>query len=205
MIATVADYRLVTGDTVTLDADVTVALGRAQVRAEELCERQFDLSARTETAPIDKDGHIWPLAYPITAVTVPAGSTIADDGLSILSPGAVTSTGFADLFEDVWGFPVDQLPGSHFTPARTVPTSYTGGYAPGTAPQGLVDGICELASRYVVPADTRGVPAGVTSVTTGGAATQSFSGRALGGSSGIPASLRAAIRAYRHVQARSAD
>lgn len=205
MIATVADYRLVTGDTVTLDADVTVALGRAQVRAEELCERQFDLSARTETAPIDKDGHIWPLAYPITAVTVPAGSTIADDGLSILSPSAVTSTGFADLFEDVWGFPVDQLPGSHFTPARTVLTSYTGGYAPGTAPQGLVDAICELASRYAAPADTRGVPAGVTSVTTGGAATQSFSGRALGGSSSIPASLRVAIRAYRHVQARSAD
>lgn len=205
MIATVADYRLVTGDTATPDPDVTVALGRAQARAEELCEREFDLQARTETAPIDKDGHIWPLAYPVTAVTVPAGSTIADDGFAILGPGAVTSSGFADLFEDVWGFPIDQLPGSTFVQARNVPVSYTGGYAPGSAPQGLVDAICELASRYAAPADTRGVPAGVTSVTTGGAATQSFSGRALGGSSGIPASLRSAIRAYRHVQARSAD
>jgi hypothetical protein len=204
VIATVADYRLVTGDAATSDPDVTAALERAQARAEELCEREFDLQSRTETAPIDADGHIWPLAYPITAVTVPDGATIADDGFSLLGPGAV---GFADLFEDVWGFPVDQLPGSGSTglTARTVPTSYTGGYAPGSAPQGLVDAICELASRYAAPADTRGVPAGVTSVTTGGAATQSFSGRALGGSSGIPASLRAQIRLYRHVQARSAD
>jgi len=203
VIATIADYRAVTGDAVTLDADVTAALVRAQARAEELAERQFDLMERTEAAMLDKDGHLWPLAYPIASVSLPLGATVADDGLSIAQPGSFPDYG--ELFEDVWGFPVDQLPGSTYTAARFVLTTYTGGYASGTAPQGLVDAICELASRYVAPADTRGVPAGVTSISLGGSAGQSYSGRALGGSSAVPASLRAAIRAYRHVQARAAD
>lgn len=201
MIATLADYRLVTGDTVTLDATVTTLLARAQARAEELCGREFDAAARTETLPVDDDGRVWPIAYPVTAVTAPVGATPDTDGIGVVT----TSAGdFSGLFEDVWGFPVTALPGSGLD-VTTVAVTYTGGYALGTAPQGLVDAVCELASRYAAPADTRGVPAGVTSVTLGGDASQSYSGRALGGSSGVPSALRQQILRYRHAHARRAD
>lgn len=200
MIATWADYTAVTRDTVTPQADAEAALARAQARAEELCERLFDAASRTETLVPDADGLLWPKAYPVTAVASPATATVTPDGLAVDTGSAP----FADLFEDEWGFPPSALPGQ---PSATQPVtlSYTGGYAPGTAPASLVESVCELASRYLAPADTRGVPAGVTSVTLGGDASQSYSGRALGGSSGIPASLRQQILRHKHVQARSAD
>lgn len=198
MIATYDDYVAVTGDHVTSQADAEAALARAQRRAEELCERLFDAQERTEALTPDTDGVLWPSAYPVTAV--PDGYRIDADALSV-STGATPSE--RDLFSDIWGIPLEALPG--YVAPSPVPLTYTGGYAPGAAPQGLVDAICELASRYVAPADTRGVPAGVTSVTISGDASQSYSGRALGGSSGVPSSLRMQLRAYLHVQARSAD
>ena len=78
--------------------------------------------------------------------------------------------------------------------------TYTGGYDSGTpAPVGLVDAICELAHRYLNPADMSTTPAGATSLGAGG---QSVAGRRLGGAASLPPALRAEFLKFRHISGR---
>lgn len=183
-------YRDVTGDTFTDQAKVLRMLARAQARAEEVTERNFDKISRTESLTVESDGLSWPSAYPVSSVTVPSTATISDDAISI-------ATGQVPWYEPL-GYSTDNCT------RPVVLVTYVGGWdAPvagvGTAPTGLTDAICELAHRYCEPASTVTVPAGATSLGSRG---QSVAGGRLGGSSSIPGPLRATLRGYLHVRAR---
>lgn len=188
MIVDWATYKRVTGDTFSAEADAVAALTRAQERAEEVTGRLFDRGERTETLAADDQGKVWPSAYPIAdPVASPSGAVVADDGLSIKVAGSTA-----------WwqGLPAGVILAERPRYAVT----YTGGYD-GTikAPTGLVDAICELAHRYLNPADTTTTPAGATSLGAGG---QSVAGRRLGGSASLPPALRAELLKYQHIARR---
>lgn len=186
MIATVADYRKVTGDAFPDDATVTANLARAQDKVEERTGRKFDLAARTESLPAI-DGLAWPSAYPVISVALPAGATVTDDGLAVkIAP--------TNWLNDPALVPFT----SGMTPPQYLVTS-TGGYAPGAAPIDLIDVICEVAQRYAIPANTAAVPAGATSISVNG---QSVSGGVLGGSSALTPALKNAIRRFNHISQR---
>jgi hypothetical protein len=191
VIATVADYRNVTGEAFPPDPTVLVNLQRAQSRVEDLTERLLDTAVRTESVEV-RDGKAYPKAYPVTAVTTPATSVPSPDGKYIVT----NTTNWQDQISQMLGAS-DVLADPVF-----VLFTYTGGYAAGQAPVGLVEAICELAQRYGQPANTAAVPAGVNSV---GLGNQSYSGGTLGGSSKIPPALKADIRRYRHIVSRMAD
>lgn len=187
MIIDWATYKLVTGDTFSSQADAEGALLRAQRKAEEITGRLFDKAERTETLPADDQGKVWPKAYPIESVSVPATAVLADDGQSLLVAGDTT-----------WwqGLPV----GMTLSQRPRYAVTYIGGYDDtNPAPTGLQDAICELAHRYRNPADTTTLPAGTRSVAATG---QSASGGKLGGSGQVPPELRDTIRQFRHVSAR---
>lgn len=188
MIVDWATYKIVTGDTFSSQADAEAALARAQRKAEEITERLFDKAERTETLPADDQGKVWPKAYPIASVSVPAAAVIADDGLSILAAGTTWMDALATI-----------VPTLRIDRPRYLVT-YIGGYDNTTpAPTGLQDAICELAHRYRNPADTTTLPAGARAVAATG---QSASGGRLGGSGQVPPELRDTIRQFRHVTAR---
>lgn len=193
MIATWADYKEVTGDTATAEGLVNSRLLRAQRRAEDFTGRLFDQVERTESLPII-DGKVWPKAYPVVSVSLPETAAVAPDSLSIDSG----QTSVVDALSDVLGLNEARITGDR--PQLLV--TYVGGYAVGTAPEGLVEVICEIAQRYSLPANTVGVPAGATSVQVG---KQSYSGGALGGSSKLPLSIRNELTKYRHIRLRMAD
>lgn len=187
MITDYETYVSVTGDTFTDQAKVLTNLVRAQGKIEELTGRQFEAMERTESLPVI-DGQVWPSAYPITAVS--AGGTLRGDGLAVL----VTATGNAWL---------DQFaPAPDPAPRTYVSVTYTGGFAPDSAPSRLTDAICELAQRYSTPANTAAVPAGVMNVGING---QSYSGKRLGGPASIPQALLNEIHAFDHIASRMAD
>jgi hypothetical protein len=180
-------YKIVTGDTFSLQADAEAALARAQTKAEEIAERLFDKAERTETLPADDQGKVWPKAYPIASVSVPTNAALADGGQSISVAGDTT------WWTNLWA-------GSQLATRPRFAVTYIGGYDATTpAPTGLQDAICELAHRYRNPADTTTLPAGARAV---GATGQSASGGRLGGSGQVPPELRDTIRQYRHVAAR---
>jgi hypothetical protein len=185
-----ATYKLVTGDRFSAEADVLAALARAQSRAEEVTERKFDRAERTETLVIDEGGYVWPAAYPVVSVTLPSTATVGDDAMSIKAGVASWQDAVADL-----------LPAAVSCAVRPrVLTTYTGGYATvSDAPTGLTDAICELAYRYLNPADTSTIPAGATSVSATG---QSVSGGKLGGAASIPPALRQELHKFDHVNKR---
>jgi hypothetical protein len=188
VIADWATYKLVTGDRFSEEADVLGALARAQSRVEEITGRLFDKVERTESLPVDSEGLAWPSAYPVAAVTAPAGAAVSDDSLAIKT----TTTSWVDAIAAV-------IPGLVADRPRVLVT-YTGGYDGTTPPPtGLTDAICELASRYLEPADTRTMPAGATSLGSRG---QNVSGGRLGGSSSIPPALMTEIKKFRHIKAR---
>jgi hypothetical protein len=181
-------YTDITGDTFTAQAKAERNLARAQSRIEEITGRQFDKEERTESLSV-VDGLVWPLAYPVESVSLPTGATVRDDQLSIVIGTTIWQDALADI-----------LPGYPAQAARPrVLVTSVGGYDALTPPPtGLVDVICELASRYNNPADTTTIPAGATSVGTAG---QSVSGR-LGGAASIPPTLMTEIKKFRHITAR---
>lgn len=185
MIVDWATYKDVTGDIFTAQIKAEAMLTRAQARIEGLTGRKFDLLERTESLPV-MDGKVWPRAYPIASVSLPTTATVSADGLSI----AVAVPSWAGLS---CMLTIDR---------QYQMITYIGGLTALTAPVGLLDAICELAQRYCQPANTAGVPAGVTSVSVNG---QSYSGGVLGGAASIPPALRSEINKYRHVSARMAD
>ena len=190
MIVDWATYKIVTGDTFSSQADAEAAIARAQRKAEEITERQFDKAERTESLRVDESGKVWPTAYPVAAVTTPSGSQIDDNGMSIKT----TSPSWQDALATI-------VPGWATDRPRVLVT-YTGGYDVATpAPTGLQDAIAELAHRYRNPADTTTLPAGARAVAATG---QSVSGGRLGGSGQIPPELRDTIRQHRHPAARFA-
>lgn len=192
MIATVADYRSVTGESFPIDATVQANLARAQRKIEGMTGRLFDQVERTE-ALAAADGAVWPKAYPIVSVSLPTTATVSGDALSILTG---TTSGLDVLYE-VAGLNPDRLPVAYQL------VTYVGGYATSAdAPVELIDAICELAQRYSQPANTAAVPAGTNSVSVGN---QSYSGGTLGGASKIPPALKADILRFRHIRARMAD
>lgn len=188
MIVDWTTYKLVTGDRFSAEADAVAALQRAQSRAEEITERVFDKGERTESLQVDESGQVWPKAYPIESVSVPTTATVGDTGQSITTGGSSWVDALATI-----------VPALRAERPRVLVT-YVGGYDETTpAPTGLVDGICELAHRYLNPADTATVPAGAKSLGSRG---QSVSGSRLGGAASVPPELRDALRQFRHVAAR---
>jgi len=189
MIVDWATYKIVTGDTFSSQVDAEAALLRAQRKAEEITERLFDKAERTESLTVDEQGKSWPKAYPVATVSVPDGTEIGDNGMSIHTGGS----GWQDALATI-------VPGWTAERPRVL-TTYTGGYDGTTpAPTGLQDAICELAHRYRNPADTTTIAAGARAV---GASGQSMSGGRLGGSGQVPPELRDTIRQYRHPAART--
>lgn len=196
MIVDVAAYRQVTGDAFPADAVVLTNLARAQSRVERRTGRLFDKVERTESLPV-RDGLVWPTAYPIASVSLPATAVVTDDKLAIKlnvtnwqdDPALVSLTDGATPAY----YAVTYVGG--FTPATT-------SYLAGEAPVELVDIICELAQRYAMPANTAAVPAGATSLSVNG---QSVSGGRLGGSSSIPPALATSIRRFNHITQRMGD
>jgi hypothetical protein len=188
VIADYPAYVAVTGDSFTPQAAVVANLQRAQNKAQDLCERTFERGSYVETLEVI-DGKVWPRAYPVTVV---GQGTIDGDGQSVT---------IAQSFSDP--IPPIALLG---TPRQFVTLTYTGGFlpygapwAPGMVPTDLVDIVCELASRYCMPANTVAIPAGVSQVAVNG---QSFGGAALGGSSAVPVAIRNALKPYWHVNKR---
>lgn len=189
MITDWVTYKNVTGDTFTAQATVEANLLRAQSRVEGRTGRLFDLAERTESLPVH-DGKVWPSAYPVASVSLPATATVTDDKLSI----NVLTTSWQDdpalvAFSETADPPYNLI-------------TYVGGYAAGAAPVELVDIVCEIAQRYGQPANTAGLPAGASSVSAGG---QSYAGATLGGASALPPHLKQAIRAFDHPNKRAAD
>jgi hypothetical protein len=188
MITDWATYKQVTGDRFTAQADAESALQRAQNKAQDICQRTFELGTYTETLEV-VDGKVWPRAYPVRSATLPTGATIDGDRMSVSVSGSI-----ADAV----------LPAQLLSAARQFVTlTYVGGWdpvadpwLPDMVPTDLTDIVCELASRYAMPANTVAVPAGVSQVSVNG---QSFGGAALGGSSAVPVAIRNALRPYWHI------
>jgi hypothetical protein len=191
MIVDEATYRLVTGDRFSVSADVLAALARAQSRAEELTERTFDKAEYTESLPVDQGGYVWPSAYPVASVSLPVGATVGDGAISIKA----NVTSWQDAVSDL-------LPAVTVTAARPrALVTYIGGYDATTkAPTGLADAICELAHRYLNPADMSTIPAGAASISATG---QSASGGKLGGAASIPPALKQDIHRFDHISKRT--
>lgn len=188
MIVDWATYKLVTGDRFSAEADVVTALQRAQDRAEEITERLFEKIERTESLQVDETGQVWPKAYPVESVSLPTTATVGDTGQSIKTSGTTWVDALATI-----------VPSLQVDRPRVLVT-YVGGYDEVTKPPtGLVDGVCELAHRYLNPADTTTVPAGTKSIGSRG---QSVSGSRMGGAASVPPELRDALRQFRHVAAR---
>jgi hypothetical protein len=191
MIVDWATYKLVTGDRFSAEADVLVALARAQSKAEEITERKFDAGERTEPLSVDEGGNVWPAAYPIASVSLPTTATVADDAKSI-------KTGTTS-WQDAVSALLPSAASAAVRPRELV--TYVGGYASvSEAPTGLTDAICELAHRYLNPADMSTVPAGATSISATG---QSVSGGKLGGAASIPPALRQELHKYDHINKRT--
>jgi hypothetical protein len=183
-----ATYTAVTGDTFTPQAAAEANIRRAQNKAQDLCERTFELGTYTETLEVI-DGKVWPRAYPVSVVDQ---GTIDGDRQSVT---------IAQSFSDP--IPPIALLG---TQRQFVTLTYTGGFAPvadpwlpGMVPTDLVDVVCELAARYSLPANTVAVPAGVSNVAVNG---QSYGGAALGGSSAVPVAIRNSLKPYWHIAKR---
>lgn len=188
MIVDWATYKLVTGDRFSTQVDAEAALARAQQRAEEVTGRAFDKAEYTESLQVDEAGRVWPKAYPVASVSVPGTATVGDTGQFITTGGTTWVDALATI-----------VPSLQVEWPRVLVT-YVGGYDDTTkAPTGLVDGICELAHRYLNPADTTTVPAGAKSL---GASGQSVAGGRLGGAASIPPELRDALRQFAHIGAR---
>lgn len=194
-VCTVADYREATGDRVSADDDVVAALAKAQGRVEEKLERLLDDGEHTEALPVDDDGRVWPSAFPVLAVTSPTPATIDGDGFSVKVGVGLPAFALVD-----W----EAFPSMSPRSRTTASVTYTGG--PWAAcPQELKDVICEVAHRRLRPANTAGVPAGATSVSMGGTASQSFSGGALGGSSALTPEILATLQPHMHPHSRRFD
>lgn len=114
-------------------------------------------------------GQAVPKAYPVESVAEPAGAQVVD------------------------GLYLDSLTGNYIT------ITYTGGYSEVDMPGEVRLAVAEIASRLLLPVDTRAVPAGVQSVSIIG---QGYSGGMLGGLASIPPSIKNVLAKYRHVDAR---
>lgn len=172
MIITVGEYRELTGDRASADADASAAIVRATRRFEHATERSFELATRTETVFIGRSGFALPSAIPVTAVTTP-GATLQLNGLvGGLVP--INGTRFATL-------------------------DYTGGLAPEDIPQEVKDAVAELAARYCLPVQTAGVPAGMTNVSVD---SQAYSGSVVGGSASLTPSMKYLVAKWKHPNAR---
>lgn len=201
-VCTLEDYRGATGDRVSLDADVLTALDAAQRRVEDLLERKLDDGEHTESLPVDDDGMVWPAGFPVAAVTVPADATVQPDGFAVkVTSSPVGGLNPVQAWQWLTGSP-DPAPAAGQRPALLV--TYTGG--PGIdTDQELKDIICEVAARRLRPANTVGVPAGAQAVAMGGTASQSYSGRMLGGSASLPPEICAALHPHMHPHSRRMD
>lgn len=180
-IATLADYRELTGDNYSTSEAVTAMLPRTEAIVVRRTERHWVLATYTEELRLYQDGLVYPSDTPITAVINPAGGTISGNGKAIGSGS--------------WTWPTINLEPDFFTQAEypTVTVTYTGGYAPGQFPEELVAAQCELTLYKLSPPQMVGVPAGTQQirVSTKG---QGFAGVRMGGSSAIPPSIRATLR-----------
>jgi hypothetical protein len=190
MLVTVARYRAITGDLLTLDVTVTAAIELAEEDLAEALERPLAEGTRTERMIPTRDGWLWPKATPI--VDAP-DRTINGLGL-----------------EPVWnGWPCRDA----------VDVTYTGGWVERTAnptatnrlPLCIEEDLAWAARRSMCPdadgIDVDAIPAGATSVRLGDAAVTFAGDGAAGQRPGFERGGRKWSRrtlSYRHRVTRSA-
>jgi hypothetical protein len=159
-------YRLRKRDRTTNDTIITASIARAVARVEAVLDgRMLESSARTEKLRVS-GREVWPHAFPITAVTSPAGAVISPGEMSLwyVIPDALSipPTMIFDL----------QDPPEGWWEYATV--DYTGGYSESTLPEPLKDALLDLAYVFVREAVTfddadDGIPPGATSISLGDA------------------------------------
>ena len=131
MLIPLADYRTFTGDVASADADVTVALTRAQQSVEGYLERNLESQAYTETHRFISHPALLLAQYPVTVLTsvTKDGTTLSvDDMILDAERGLLYHKGSA-----LWG--------------HEVSVTYTAGYA--TAPGDIKQVICALAEAHL--------------------------------------------------------
>jgi hypothetical protein len=166
-------YRRLTHDLTSYDGDVIDALTAAQHEAEEYTGRQFELATRTESCHIYPNGRVYPDAYPVQSVSVPAGASV--DGAAVVLYG-VSGLGWwdpainNDFLFDTEGY----IPNWRRYLKTTI--TYIGGYPPGTAPERLVAVICRIALNLMNPSGGTPLAAPVTSMSVGGVSIASATG-----------------------------
>lgn len=184
MICSRAQYRAITRDFASADADVDEALARAQSRCEELTERLWEKAERTETLEVRTGGYVYPKAYPVESVSVPDNAVVSDGQTGIY---VGISAGLA--WDSVTGAPA----------VRTTSVTSVGGYEDDEMPAEIVEAVAELAQYKLNPPTGIGIPAGATSI---GGAGQSVAGRRLGGAGALPPTVKDSFFRWRHVAAR---
>lgn len=153
-IVTLAEYRTITKDTVTPDADATGAITEAQELVEAYLKRPLDAAVRTEQCLVYPKNRLYPLATPIASVTSPGGGSIVN-GEYIRGVAVIPA-----LLE--WD---ETSPGFNY-----VSVTYTGGYTSITAPRPLKRAVAELACAIAQSSIPGGqYPVGATSVSLGDA------------------------------------
>lgn len=147
-----ATYRLDTGDTLSVDSDVTTALARAQTAVEDYCHRLFSAQTLTERLPVYDDGAVYPSVRPVTTVTTPSGAYV--DGSRVIAGGGSIQP------------LVSYNTGAAVRPRIDV--TYTGGYTAATVPYTISHEIARTAWRILHPVRIEGTPDDADTVRVGG-------------------------------------
>lgn len=179
MICELADYRRITRDAINYDGDVTAALVEAQNIVEQRTERFYESATRTEKLYRYPDGAVYPLATPITSVSVPVGATINGNAVT----GTAWSYGDAAVNWYLTDMSFNSLP---------VEITYIGGYAPGNIPAAIVKVTAEIAKISLSPLAL--LPAGASSIAVGDV---NISGSNLGGLGSLPSSITRTLREWK--------
>lgn len=155
-LVTPARYKVITGDTVTSDGEITARIEEATTRLEEKLDRPLVAMSRAEPMYPDQHGRVYPHAIPIQSAP---GYTV--DGVSLVGVW--------------WPAPLVNFVGIETAPVIT----YTGGFiersanpnAPNRLPQCIEDDIAWAAWALLHPsaAIATQIPAGATSVSLGDA------------------------------------
>lgn len=191
MIVSLQDYRRLTNDLASVDADVTQALTDAQDVFERETGRFFEQAQRTETMRLYMSGRVYPKAFPIAAVSGQPGAYV--DGAAIMvGYGFQYAQGINPFIS---GFGADT---SYYQPQITM--TYTGGYTPDQMPTDIKRAIAEMAFNALHPAPLEGVPVGANSVAIAGLITLN-SAKGLSPFETRSPAVRRIIRRYKRPQA----
>ena len=165
---TVAGYQARTGDTDTAASAVSAVLLEAESLLEEELRRELALEERSEVMRIDRDGRMYPRAWPITTC-----ATNVIQGRALLG-GTPDTTQFVALI------------GSSVPPVATV--TYTGGFDADTFPVTLRNVMYDMTrSLALLGAQQSVMLVGASSVSVGDVSIGLGGSGSMGGGGGLDA------------------